>query len=631
MPKGFQFPPGEQDPPELWVPLQLDPANPGGRGSHYLSLMGRLKDGVPLRQAQDELARLVRQYGEQDGPNRHSLHPKNHPLVSYSFKDEVIGGVRLAMLVLMGAVAFVLLIACVNVANLLLARAESRQREIAVRTAMGATLGRLVRQFVTEGVMLSLTGALLGAVLAYGGVRLITASNAGSIPRAQEIGVDARVLLFTLLVSVGTGLFFGLSPVAHMRMSHLAEALKASSSRNTSGGGSQSFRRALVIAELSLALVLLIGSGLMVKAFWKLQQVDAGIQPRGILTMSVTLTPAVYTTPQSAISFWSRLQPRLSAIPGVESASFVTGLPPSRRLDANDTQIEGFVMQKNGPIQNVDFWQTVGKRYFETMEIRLIDGRLFDDRDGRDAPQVVIVNQTMARHFWGNESPIGKRVRPGFRDPWRTVVGVAADVKNAGIDKPTGTELYFPYEQDKYGLNNASVLLRTKGDPRTLTSAARSAIAGLDPGLPVSSVRTMDDVLSAAQARPRFLTMLLTLFSTVALALAAVGIYGVISFSVAQRTNEIGIRMAIGAGQSDVLRLVLAQGLRLGVIGVLCGVVGALALTRLISGLLFGVSWFDPGTFVVMALVLAAVTLLACYIPARRATKVDPMVALRYE
>lgn len=266
MPKGFQFPPGEPDPPELWVPLQLDPANPGGRGRHFLSVLGRLKTGEPLPPAQEELARLVRQAGARAAPNSHSFHPKFHPIVSYAFKDEVIGGVRRAMLVLMGAVAFVLLIACVNVANLLLARAESRQREIAVRTAMGASLGRLLRQFITEGVILSLLGAALGTALAYAGVRLLTAANAGGIPRAAEIGVDVRVLLFTLLVSVATGLIFGLSPAAHMRTQKLAQALKASSNRNTSGSGAQAFRRALVIAELALALVLLIGSGLMVRA-----------------------------------------------------------------------------------------------------------------------------------------------------------------------------------------------------------------------------------------------------------------------------------------------------------------------------------------------------------------------------
>lgn len=347
--------------------------------------------------------------------------------------------------------------------------------------------------------------------------------------------------------------------------------------------------------------------------------------------MRISLTPAVYTTPQSAAGLWSRLQARLSAMAGVESASFATGLPPARSLNANDTQIEGFVMKPNGPVQNVDFWQTVGKRYFETMGIRLIEGRLFDDRDGRDAPPVVIINQTMARHFWGNQSPVGKRVRPGFRDPWRTVIGIVADVKNAGLDKPTGTELYFPYEQFQFGLSNASLVLRTRRDPLSLAAGARAAVRELDSALPVAKVATMEDVLSAAQSRPRFLTLLLAVFSGVALVLAAVGIYGVISYSVAQRTNEIGIRMAMGAQPGDVLRMVLAQGALLGLAGAVLGVAGALALTRLMRGLLFGVNSFDPPTFAVMALVLAAVTMLACYLPARRATRVDPIAALRYE
>jgi putative ABC transport system permease protein len=300
-------------------------------------------------------------------------------------------------------------------------------------------------------------------------------------------------------------------------------------------------------------------------------------------------------------------------------------------LNANDTQIEGFVAVPNGPVQNVDFWQIVGRRYFETMGIRLIEGRLFDDRDGQDAPAAVIVNETMARHFWGNQSPIGKRVRPGFRDPWRTVVGVVADVKNAGIDKPAGTELYFPYEQAQFGLSDAWIVLRARGDPDALVSPVRAVVRELDPSLPLSNVRTMDDVLSAAQARPRFLMLLLSLFSGVALLLAAVGIYGVISYSVSQRTSEIGIRMAMGANSRDVLRMVLFQGIRLGALGVVIGGIGALALTRFLRGLLFGVSALDPETFVLMGLLLAAVTLVACYLPARRATRVDPMVALRYE
>ncbi|HEV2686995.1 MAG TPA: FtsX-like permease family protein, partial [Bryobacteraceae bacterium] len=325
-------------------------------------------------------------------------------------------------------------------------------------------------------------------------------------------------------------------------------------------------------------------------------------------------------------------QQRMAALPGVESATVVTGLPPARQIQANDTQIEGWVRRDGGPIQNMDYWQFAGPRYFETMGIRLIEGRYFDDRDGEGAPSVAMVNQSTARAYWPGQSAIGHRVKLGFQGDWLTIVGVVEDVKNAGLDRPVGTELYIPLRQGaNFGLRIAYAVLRTRGDPEKMMSAARGVIRDIDSSLPVASMRTMDEVLSSAQARPRFLTMLLTMFSSVALVLAAVGIYGVISYSVAQRTGEFGIRMAMGASPRDVLRMVLGQGLLLGCIGVAVGAAGALALTRLIRGLLFGISSFDPLTFVVMAVTLTLVTLAACWIPARRATRVDPMVALRYE
>ena len=629
MPKGFQFPPGETDPPDLWSPLQIDPANPGNRGSHFLSIIGRLKPGVSLPQARGEMTRLVEQWGAAQAPKTHAFSPKNHPVSMYGFQDEVVGAVRPAMLMLLGAVAFVLLIACVNVANLLLARAEARQREIAIRKAMGAAAWRLARQFTTEAVVLSLAGAALGLALAFGGLRLIERANAASIPRSNEIGIDPTVLLFTLAVSILTGVIFGLAPLAQTLAGNLHDTLKAANSRTTASGSANRFRRALVISELALALMLLIGSGLMIRAFWKLQEVHTGLRPEGLLTMHLELPRAAYPQNASAIQFWTDLQQRLAALPGAESASIMTGLPPIRPVNANDTQIEGWVQRTGGPIQNVDYYQFVGRRYFETAGIRLIEGRTFDDRDGANAPRTVIVNQTMAHMYWPGESAIGHRLKPSFQGDWRTVVGVVEDVKNAGLDKPTGTELYIPYRQSTRMLS-AYVLLRSH-DPVAMARPARSVIRQMDASLPVEAVRTMDDVLSAAESRPRFLTLLLALFSATALVLAAVGIYGVISYSVAQRTTEFGIRMAMGARPGDVLAMVLRQGMLLVAIGVAAGAAGALVLTRLIRGLLYGVSSFDPLTFVIMALVLSAVTLAACWIPARRATRVDPMVALRYE
>ncbi len=412
------------------------------------------------------------------------------------------------------------------------------------------------------------------------------------------------------------------------------QALQAATGRTTATAGAQLFRRVLVSGEMALALVLLIGAGLMVRAFWKLQDIDAGLIPDRILTMRLALPQAVYGDNKSVVQFWTALQDRVAGLPGVESASMMLGLPPIRPINANDTQIEGFVPQPGGPLQNIDYWQVAGKKFFETMGIRLIEGRLFDDRDGEGSPPALVINQTMARTYWPGQSAIGRRVRPGFRDPWFTVVGVVADVKNAGLDKPTGTELYLPYRllaSPGFAPRAGFLVVRAARDPLSMVRAVRAEIRALDAALPVAQVRTMDEVLAAARSRPRFLTLLLGLFSVVALALAAVGIYGVISYSVARRTSEIGIRMAMGARPDDILRMVLAQGLRLGAIGVAAGALGAIALTRLIRGLLFGVTAFDPWTFVSMAALLLAVTAAACWIPARRATRVDPMVALRYE
>jgi len=517
------------------------------------------------------------------------------------------------------------------VANLLLARSEARRREIAVRAAIGAGLGRLLQQFVVEGVLLSLAGAAFGMLLAFGGLRLLVATNAGSIPRVGEIGIDWQVLLFTLGVCVLTGMLFGLAPVLHTRPSTLYDTLKRAGGRTYGTVSANRFRAVLVTSELALALVLLIGSGLMVKAFWKLQQVNAGIEPDRVLTLRLSLPGSAYRDAAAVRGFYQALGARVNALPGVVSAAVVSGLPPDRRLDANDTMIEGFVPRPNGPIQNIDFYNSVSERYFETVGARLVEGRFLSGNDGASSTPVVAVNLTLAKTFWPNESAIGHRVQPGGppNTPFYTIVGVIGDVKNAGVDRPTGTELYFPFAQRPSGTSYVAV--HTRGNPMGLLGAVRDEIRSLDRGLPVSNVRTMDDVMSASRARPRFLTLLLTLFSSVSLVLAALGIYGVISYSVAQRTNEIGIRMALGAQANDVVRLMGAAGIRLALAGTLIGALGAFALTRTLSGLLFGVSEVDPGTFLVMAAVLAAVTLLACYIPARRASRVDPLIALRYE
>ncbi len=630
MPAGFAFPPGEVDAPELWAPLQIDPAKPGGRGGHFLSVLALLKPGVGAAQAQSEMVRYAQHSSDTLGRANHPFDPKVHPIVLAGFQDEIVKGVRREILVLLGAVAFVLLIACVNVANLLLARAETRRREIAVRLAIGAGLSRLLQQFVMEGILLSLGGALLGVLLAFGGLRLLVSTNAGSIPRVAEIGIDWQVLLFTLAVSILTGVGFGLAPAFHMRAATLHDTLKSAAGRATGAVAANRFRAVLVTAELALALILLIGSGLMVKAFWKLQEVDAGINPNHLLTMRLSLPSVAYSDTAAVNGFYTNLATRLNGLPGVVSAAIVSGLPPQRQINANDTTIEGFVPVPNGPIQNIDYWNSVSGKYFETVGARLLEGRYLNDLDGATSPLVVVVNQTMARTYWPRESALGHRVRTsGPNSPWRTIVGVVADIKNAAVDRPAGTELYFPFSQLPSRLS--WVVLRTQGDPMSLVGAARRAIQSVDRALPISNIGSMEDVMSRARSRPRFLTLLLTMFSSLSLILAALGIYGVISYAVAQRTNEIGIRMALGAQGGDVIRLVGAQGARLAVAGTVIGGVGALALTRVLKDMLFGVSSVDPLTFLAMAGALIAVTLFACYIPARRASRVDPLIALRYE
>jgi putative ABC transport system permease protein len=639
MPRGFQFPPGEVNPPEVWIPLQIDPANPGGRGSHFLSVLGRLRPGVSLAQAQAEMNRYVIHSSQTIAPNQHPLSLDLHPIALGGFQDEVVHSVRRALLVLLGAVAFVLLIACVNVANLLLAQSEARRREIVVRASIGAGAGQLARQFLAEGILLSLAGAGVGLALAEGGLRLLAASSADSIPRSGEIAIVGHVLLFTLLVAGGTGLVFGFAPVLHIRSSGLHEILKSATGRASGSAAAKRFRSSLVSCELALALILLIGSGLMVKAFWKLQEVNSGIDADHLLTMQLSLPSATYQNETQGNGFWVRLIDRVNALHGVSSATISSGLPPTRQIIANDTPVENRPPDANGAQPIVDYWTFVDPSYFRTVGATLIEGRFLNAGEAKGAPPTVVVNQTMARALWPHESAIGHRVRTDFPNgQWRAIVGVVSDIKNGGLDKPTGTELYIPYQQTSTipgvtngFVRNASLIIRTTVDPMSLANAVRAQVRALDPSIPVSGLRTMDEVLSRAVARPRFLTLLMTLFSALSLVLAALGIYSVMSYAVAQRTGEIGIRMALGAQRGHVFRLVGESGLRIVLAGTVAGAVGAFALTRLLSGLLFGVSALDVTTFLSMAAVLTLVTALACYLPARRATRTDPLIALRYE
>jgi predicted permease len=631
MPANFAFPPGSNDQVELLVPFQFDPANPGSRGSHFLSVIGRLRPGVTTEQAQSEMTSLMAGW-QSEGRARHLLGPPNHPVVMLGLHEDVTGSARKAVWLLMAAVGFVLLIACVNVANLLLARAESRHREFAVRLALGAGLKRMVRQFVAEGFVLVLIATILGIALAFGGLKILLLFAPDSVPRTEEIGVGLRVLGFTIAVAIIAVFLFGLAPLAQVSERNLANWIRGAGQRAIRGGG-QTLRKGLVVAEIALAVILVIGSGLMIRAFWKLQQVNTGFDPAGVVSFSLNLPNVKYKAPERQ-QFVDALEQKLSTIPGVANVSIASGIPPLRRINANDTEIEGYQQTPDSPAQNVDYWNIVGNNYFKTMKIRLLEGRTFEPQDDNpNAMKVVMVNQALAKRFWTG-SPIGRRVNPGFSDPkvWLTIVGVVEDTKNAGMDKPAGPELYFQVRQVNQFLGaNVNFVVRAANDSAPLEGSIRNAVRELDSTLPVYNLWSMDEVVSKSMVQPRFLALLLATFSGIALFLAAIGIYGVMAYSVAQRTQEIGVRMALGARPLHVLRLIFQQSLGMLLIGTVIGLAGAFALTRLMRTLLFEITATDPLTYISVIGLLTVVALLACYIPARRAAKVDPLIALRYE
>src|SRR4051794_30583631 len=631
MPAGFAFPPGSNDQVELLVPFQFDPANPGSRGSHFLSVIGRLKPGVTQQQAQSEMTSLMAGW-KNEGRAQHLLDPQRHPVIMLGLHEDVVGSARKAVWLLMAAVGFVLLIACVNVANLLLARAESRHREFAVRLALGAGLKRMVRQFIAEGFLLVLIASILGIALAFIGLKVLLLFAPDSVPRTEEIGVGLPVLGFTIAVAIVAVFLFGLAPLAQVSERNLANWIRGAGQRAIRGGG-QTLRKGLVIAEIALAVILVIGSGLMIRAFWKLQQVNMGFDSAGVTSFSLNLPNVKYKAPERQ-QFVDSLEQKLRTIPGVAGVSVAGGLPPLRRINANDTEIEGYQQTPDSPAQNVDYWNIVGNDYFKTMKIRVLEGRTFESLDDNpNAMKVVMVNRALAKRFWTG-SPIGRRVNPGFSDPkvWFTIVGVVEDTKNAGMDKPAGPELYFQVRQvNQFVGSNVNFVVRAANKSAQLEGPIRNAVRELDPSLPVYNSRSMSELVSKSMVQPRFLALLLATFSGIALFLAAIGIYGVMAYTVAQRTQEIGVRMALGARPLHVLRLIFGQSLGMLLIGIVIGLAGALALTRLMRTLLFEVTATDPLTYVSVIGLLTVVALLACYIPARRAAKVDPLIALRYE
>ena len=616
---------------EAWIPMQLDPVNPGRRASHFLYLVGRLDRGVSIERANAELGPLVTQWNERVGGN-HSPLPDTHFINLKPLQEEVVGEIRPALMILLGAVGFVLLIACANVGNLLLARAEARQKEIAVRTALGAGRGRLARQLLTESLVLSLAGGAVGLALGKWGVQILLATNPGSIPRLAEVSLDGSVMLFTLLVSMLAGVLFGLAPVLHLAPHNLSPALREGGVRATAGSARLLLRQSLVVSELALAVVLVVGAGLMLRSFATLQRVDPGFEPDGLLTFRLFLPRASYPAPSDQVSFFNRLTERIRAVPGVTDVTTMSGLPPRRRVNANTMQFEGIQPSADGPPLLIDFFQTVTDNYFRTMGISLVEGRLFETQDAENTVPAVLVNETGAQTFWP-DGAIGKRLRQGPQSPWLTVMGVVKDVKQDGLDEETGSELYFYYPQvaGVFGSLTMNVVVRSSVPPTSLAPAMRQAVWELDATLPLADLQPMSTVLFDSMARPRFLTLLLAIFGGVALTLAAVGTYGVMSYTVAERTHEMGIRMALGAKAGGVVKLVLVQGLRLAVIGLGLGMAAAFGLTKLMSSILFGVSTTDMITFVGVPALLAIVASVACLIPAWRATRVDPIEVLRAE
>lgn len=628
MPPGFDV---EDAGVEIWTPAALNRSNRQNRGSHYLYLIARLRSGVSPDQARADLDRLVGEW-QVINPGVHTPAPQAHTLQLAPLQDDLIGGVRTALYLLLGAVGFVLLIACANVANLLLARAESRQKEIAVRVAMGAGGRRLMRQFLTEGVVLGMIGGVFGLGLAWLGLRVLLALNPSSLPRIGEIGLDGTVLLFTLGVALLTGFVFGLAPLLHLTRRSVGSAIREGGARNTAGAARLRLRKVLVVSEVALAVVLVVGSGLMIRSFGALQRVDPGFDPENLLTFQIFLPPQGYPQGTDVDGFYSSLQANLTAIPGVEDAAAMNGLPPQRPVNANDTAFENLPAPPVGPPQNTDYWQFTSTNYIETMGIPVLEGRGFLSTDVDPNAPVVLVNQTLANVFYPNESPIGRRLRPpGTNNPWFTIVGVVGDVKQQGVDAEVGTEVYFHHPQAAlmgFPTRTMNFAVRTSVPPESVVRSVREAVWALDPTLPLANVRSMEETVSVTIAQPRFLTLLLGIFAAVALSLAAVGTYGVMAYSVAERRQEIGIRMAMGAEASAVQAMVLRQGMLVAGAGLVLGIAAARGLTTFLSSILFEISPSDLRTFLIAPLVLAVVAALASYLPARRATRVDPVQVL---
>jgi putative ABC transport system permease protein len=634
MPPGFHFPDPDD---QLWAPMALTAADISNRGSHFLNVFARLKPGVTLDQAQTQMNLVARHFTE--------LYPDSNTGVAVNvvpLHEDIAGPVRPALLVLVGAVGLVLLIVCANVANLLLARASARHREIAVRLALGAGRSRVVRQLLTESVLLALLGCVLGVLLARWGLSALKILAASNLPRTEEFSLSAPVLLFSLGISVMAGLVFGVSPSFQAVRGNVQETLK-SGSRESAAASKLRTRSLLVVLETALGCVVVIGAGLLVRSFLRIEQVQLGFQPQGVLTFRVIPRGDRYRELAQRTLFYQQVTERLQALPGVQSAAAVTFIPLTLAKGSKGFTIEGRAPTGPGQIPMAGY-DMVTPKYFQTMRVPLLEGRDFSWSDTPQTQPVVIINEAMAKRYWPGEDALGKRFHqagPDDKFPWMTIIGVVTDIREFSTTVVPAPTMYLPISQPPQpgGSDDSSMgvpilrdwVVRTSGDPIRIASSIRSAIWKVDKNLPITRIRTMEEVRSISLASQRMNLLLFGLFAALALTLATIGIYGVLAYSVAQRTREIGIRLALGACGADVLRLVIGQGMRLAAVGLSLGLIAALALTRLMAGMTYGVSSTDPVTFLAVAVLLALVAMAACYLPARRAMRVDPMVALRYE
>jgi predicted permease len=634
MPEGFGFP-IQTNPLELYTTIAEDASTPDGstpktqlRGDHWVQGIGRVKTGVPLAQANAELrsiaAALEKKYPETNTRGSAGLLP---------LRDEMVGDVRTALYVLFGAVACLLLIANANVANLMLARASVRGREIALRSALGASRVRIVRQLLTESLLLAALGGLFGLLLAQWGTEALIAAVPQNIPRVTEIKLDGAVLAFTLILSLGTGILFGLVPAWQASHVDLNTALKSGTRGAGGAEGKHRMRNALVMTEVALALVLLICASLLIQSFARLGRVDTGMRTDRLFTAAIGLPTAAYPKPENITGFFDQLLSRLRAIPGVESATIVWPLPLSGSNNVSSFDIEDHPLpegqQPNSPMR------IVGSDYFKTMGIPVRQGRGFEETDQLKSLPVAVVNEHFAQKFFPGQNAIGKRINPGWaigneKSAMRTIVGIVGNVKHRTLDMQFTPEVYLSAAQ--IPMDSMSIVARTGiSNPAAITSAVRKELAEVDRNIPLVRVRVFDEYLARALARPRFNAMLLSIFAGTALVLTAIGIYGVMAYSVSQRTNEIGIRIALGAGKNSIFRLVVGQAMTIVAISLVAGVVGAFAATRLLNSLLYGIGASDPVTFIAIMLLVSAVAFLAAWLPARRAMRVDPIVALRAE